>query len=176
MIFHPTPLGGVYWIEAERLHDARGYFARSYDKLEFDRQKLCTEFAQCSVSFNLLKGTVRGMHFQTEPHAEVKLIRCTRGAVWDVVIDLRPESVTYCKWFGAELTADNLRMMYVPEGCAHGFQTLGDNAELFYQISITYSPTHASGVRWNDSRFSINWPLPMAVISERDAEWPDFGL
>jgi len=174
MIFHPTRLGGVFLVEMEPARDERGYFARTFDEREFMASGLCADVAQCSVSFNQRKGTVRGMHLQLAPQAEKKLIRCTRGAAWDVIVDLRSESTTFCQWVGAELTADNMRMMYVPEGCAHGFQTLADGTELVYQISTDYSPQHSTGVRWNDPRFAIEWPLAVSVISERDAGWPDY--
>jgi dTDP-4-dehydrorhamnose 3,5-epimerase len=161
-------------IELARQADQRGFFARSWCRQEFDTHGLTTQLAQCSLSFNIRKGTLRGMHYQTEPHAEDKLVRCTRGAVYDVVLDLRPHSPTFRQWAAFKLTADNYRMLYIPKGLAHGFQTLADTTEVFYQMSEPYHPQSACGVRWNDPAFQIHWPLPDPILSQRDAGYPDF--
>jgi dTDP-4-dehydrorhamnose 3,5-epimerase len=176
MIFTQTPLLGAYSIDVEKHADDRGFFGRSWCINEFNDNGLSTKMAQCNISLNYKKGTLRGMHFQTAPFMEAKLVRCTRGAMYDVIIDMRKESKTFLKWFGAELTSENYRMLYVPERFAHGFQTLEDNTEVFYQIAEVYSPTHARGVRWNDPAFGITWPLPVSTMSERDSTYPDFNL
>lgn len=172
MRFIETKLPGAYLIELEAMADERGFFARSYCREEFAAHGLKTDVCQCNVSFNSKKGTLRGMHFQRSPRAEAKLVRCTRGALYDVVIDLRPDSPTCCQWAGVELTADNHRSLYIPEGFAHGFQTLEDNTEVFYQMYESFSPEHADGVRWDDPAFNISWPLPSPVISEKDRSYP----
>lgn len=154
--------------------DQRGFFARTYCEREFESHKLNSHFVQCNISFNKLRGTLRGMHFQTRPHEEAKLIRCTRGAIYDVIIDLRPESATFKQYFSAVLSAENGKMLYVPGGFAHGFQTLEDNAEVFYQMSQFYAPEHARGVRWNDPAFGIAWPADERIILDRDKSYPDF--
>jgi dTDP-4-dehydrorhamnose 3,5-epimerase len=141
---------------------------------EFTRRGLDPTVVQCNVAFNRQRGTIRGMHFQRAPFEEVKIVRCTRGAIFDVVIDLRRNSPSYGKWFSAELTEGNRRMLYVPPGVAHGYQTLTDNTEAYYHVSAAYSPAHASGVRWNDPQFGIEWPLDVTVMSARDIEWPDY--
>lgn len=174
MTFSETRLAGTFVIEIERHEDERGYFARTFGADEFARAGLNPLTAQCSTSFNRIAGTVRGMHFQASPHAECKLVRCTRGAIYDVAVDLRDGSPTYCEWFGIELTPDNDRMLYIPEGFAHGFQTLEDRTEVAYQISHEYVPSHARGVRWDDPAFGIDWPRDVTVISERDREYADF--
>jgi dTDP-4-dehydrorhamnose 3,5-epimerase len=176
MIFHKTHLSGVFLIEPEMITDHRGFFACSWLANDFEQHGLNPALKQCNISFNSRCGTVRGMHFQRKPHEEVKLIRCTRGAIYDVSIDLRPSSPTCHQWLGAELTSDNHRMIYIPEGFAHGYQTLTDESELFYQISEYYHPESAAGVRWDDPAFGIQWPLPMSVISERDANYPTLEL
>lgn len=168
MIFTETGLAGAYVLDPERIEDERGFFARMWSRQDFVDRGLTADLAQCSVSFNVRKGTLRGMHFQAAPHQEAKLVRCTRGAIFDVIVDLRPESSTYCAWFGTELNAENRRMLFVPEGFAHGFQTLVDAAEVFYQISEVYHPEAARGVRWDDPAFGIRWPLDVTVISARD--------
>jgi dTDP-4-dehydrorhamnose 3,5-epimerase len=168
MIFQETPLPGAFLIEPERFEDERGFFARTWCRREFAERGLAAELAQCNTSFNGKKGTLRGMHFQVAPHAEIKLVRCTRGAIYDVIIDLRPDSPGYRRWIGVELTAENLRQLYIPEGYAHGFQTLSDSSEVFYQMSEFYHPESARGVRWDDPVFGITWPLPVSVISPRD--------
>lgn len=174
MIFVQTILPGVYEIELELKHDERGFFARTWCQQEFEHHGLSPRTVQCSISFNQKRGTLRGIHFQEEPHAEDKLIRCTRGAVYDVVLDLRPESRTYKKWIGVTLSGQNYRMVYVPKRCAHGFVTLEDCTEVLYQMSEFYSPDSARGVRWNDPVFQINWPEQPRVISARDRSYPDF--
>jgi dTDP-4-dehydrorhamnose 3,5-epimerase len=172
--FMPTSLGDAYIIELERLEDERGFFARTFCQDEFAAHGLKSLFVQCNVSFNEKRGTLRGMHYQDKPHEEAKLVRCTRGAVFDVIIDIRRESSTYKQWIGVELTADNRRMLYIPEGFAHGFQTLEDGSEMFYQMSEMYRPELARGIRWNDPAFAIRWPLPSPIISARDAGYRDF--
>lgn len=167
MKFVDTPLGGVFVVELERISDERGFFARTYCDADF--RDLLPHVAQSSVSFTLKKGTLRGMHYQRAPHEEAKLVRCTRGAIFDVVVDLRR-----AQWFGAELTEENGRMLYVPPGFAHGFQSLADRSEVSYHISRAYEPAAAAGFRWNDPLFAIDWPIPPTVISERDQSWPDF--
>ncbi len=174
MIFNETKLAGVYIIEPERLSDERGFFARTWCQREFDAYGLNSRLAQCSLSFNLKRGTLRGLHYQIEPHAETKLVRCTLGSLYDVVVDLRPASPTYRQWLPVELSADNHRMLYVPPGLAHGFQTLVDQTEVFYQICEFYHPESARGVRWNDPTFNIHWPLPDPILSEKDRTYPDY--
>ena len=174
MKFAAAGLAGAFIIDIERLPDERGFFARTFCRDEFAAQGLRTEFVQCNTSFNQRRGTLRGMHFQSEPHAEAKLVRCTRGAIHDVIVDLRPESPTYCRWVAVELTADNERMLYVPEGVAHGFQTLADASEVFYQMATMFRPESAAGVRWNDPAFDIRWPLADPIVSARDAGYSDF--
>lgn len=176
MIFTETPLPGVFVVALEAIEDERGSFARTFSAEDFAAQGLDPAVVQCSVSFNLRAGTLRGMHYQEAPHAESKLVRCSRGAIFDVAVDLRPESPTYCGWFGIELTPDNGRMLYIAEGLAHGFQTLADATEVQYQISREYVPSAAGGVRWDDPAFGIEWPRaqPGLTISERDRTYPDF--
>lgn len=176
MIFTETKLKGAFIIEPERREDERGFFARLWCRDEFEAHGLATEFVQCSVSFNKKKGTLRGMHYQASPHKEAKLVRCTRGAIYDVIIDLRSDSPTFTQWVAAELTEENHRMLYVPEGFAHGFQTLQDNTEIFYQMSEFYHPESAKGVRWNDPVFSITWPPDERTIILRDMQYPNFVL
>jgi dTDP-4-dehydrorhamnose 3,5-epimerase len=176
MIFRDTELQGVFIIEPEIIEDERGFFACSWTTDDFQKRGLNPRLMQCNISFNKQKGTVRGMHFQRKPHEEAKLIRCTRGAIYDVAIDLRPGSPTQYKWVAAELTSDNHRLLYIPEGFAHGYQTLTDSAELFYQISEYYHPESAGGVRWNDPVFDIKWPLPLTKIAERDSTYPSLDL
>lgn len=174
MIFHATKLPGALVIELERHADERGHFARTWCRDEFARQGLSIQLSQCSVSYNHRRGTLRGMHWQAAPHAEVKLVRCTRGAIFDVIVDLRPNSPTHAQWLGVELTPDNHRMLYIPEGFAHGFQTLADESEVYYQISADFQPHSARGARWNEPRFDIRWPLDVTVISARDQNFPDY--
>lgn len=175
MIFCETDLPGLLRIEPELLEDERGFFARTFCEKEFTSRGLETRFVQCSTSFNHKAGTLRGMHYQATPHEETKLIRCTRGAAFDVVIDLRPASPAFKQWYGVELSATNGAMLYVPQGCAHGFLTLEDSTEIFYQISEFYHPDSARGVPWNDPAFGVRWPRDVAVISTRDSAYPLFG-
>ncbi|MDP2481939.1 MAG: dTDP-4-dehydrorhamnose 3,5-epimerase [Candidatus Palauibacterales bacterium] len=175
MRFEETPLGGAYLIEPEPLDDDRGFFARMWCRREFSEHGLDTNLAQCNLSYNELAGTLRGMHFQRQPHPEVKLVRCTRGAVWDAIVDLRPDSPTYCRWYAAELTALNRRMLYVPAGFAHGYLTLADDAEVFYQVTEFYHKELEGGVRWDDPAFGIEWPLEGPFhLSPKDRSWPDY--
>jgi dTDP-4-dehydrorhamnose 3,5-epimerase len=174
MRFAETKLAGTYLIDPERQADQRGFFARTWCAEEFTAHGLNAAIAQCAISFNAQKGTLRGMHYQRVPDAEAKLVRCTAGAIYDVIVDLRRESPTFRQWIAVELTAENRRMLYVPEGIAHGFETLTDDAEVFYQISQFYRPESAAGVRWDDPAFGIRWPLPPAVISPRDRQYEDF--
>jgi dTDP-4-dehydrorhamnose 3,5-epimerase len=175
MIFAETPLKNAYVIDIERIEDERGFFARCWCREEAETHGLNPCIVQCSTSVTKVKGTLRGMHYQVEPCREAKLIRCTKGAVYDVIVDIRPESSTYAQHFGTVLSAENRRLMYAPEGFAHGFLTLEDDVEIFYQISEYYSPKHARGFRWNDPLFSIRWPAEIQVISERDRTYPDFS-
>lgn len=174
MIFSQTALPGAFLIDPERLEDERGFFARSFCTTEFEAHGLHTACAQCNISFNPKRGTLRGMHFQLPPHQEAKLVRCTQGAIYDVIIDLRPESPTFRQYLGAELNAANRRMLYIPPGLAHGFQTLEHNTEVFYQMSAPYSPAAAAGIRYDDPAFSIPWPLPISSVSEKDLSFPDY--
>ena len=175
MIFRETLLKEAYVIELEAIEDERGFFARSWCSKEFERYGLNPHLVQCNISYNKKKGTLRGMHFQAAPHEEAKLVRCTRGAIYDVILDLRVESATYKKWISVELTADNRKMLYVPEGFAHGFQTLEDDSEVFYQMSTFYHPDSAKGVRWNDPEFGIEWPDRAPIISDRDRLYHNFS-
>jgi len=168
------PLLGVYLVEIEPAIDERGFFARTWCSEEMKSKGLVSELAQCSLCYNARRGTVRGMHYQAQPYAETKLVRCQAGAVYDVVLDLRPSSATYCRWFAAELNAVNHKALYIPEGCAHGFQCLADHSQVFYQISQSYRPECARGVRWDDALFGIDWPMKEAILSERDRSFPDF--
>ena len=174
MIFKETKLPGVFEVHIEPSHDARGFFARSWCQKEFESHGLDPNVVQCNVSFNARKGTLRGMHYQEAPKTEAKLVRCTTGSIYDVVIDLRPQAPTFRRWIAVVLTAEKRNMIYVPEGCAHGFLTLEDKAEVFYQMSEFYSPESARGVRWNDPAFQIVWPEKIEVISDRDQTYPDF--
>lgn len=174
MRFHETPLSGCYVIEQERLNDHRGFFARVWCQRELERYGLKTEVAQANVGFSQHKGTLRGLHYQRGPHAEVKIVRCTRGAMFDVAVDLRPTSPTFRQWFGVELTEENGKMLYVPEGFAQGYLTLVDGTEMTYQTSKFFDRESATGVRYNDPAFSIKWPAEARVISEQDTLWPDF--
>ena len=174
MIFNETKLSGVFLIEPERLEDERGFFALSWSAAEFARRSLDSQLAECNISVNNKKSTLRGMHYQADPHGQTKLVRCTMGAVYDVVIDLRASSPTFKQWVGVELSAQNHLMIYIPKGFAHGFQTLEDNSEVFYQMSDPYMPHISQGVRWNDPAFNIKWPPGERIINERDRSWPDF--
>lgn len=174
MIFHETELKGAFIIEPERNEDNRGFFARTWCEQEFAARGLNARVVQCSISFNRRQGTIRGMHFQEVPHAEARLVRCTHGAIYDVIIDLRPESSTFARWIAVNLTAEKHNMIYVPEGFAHGFQTLRDDTEVFYQISEFYHAESARGVRWDDPKFQIQWPLMPTVISDRDQSYHNY--
>ena len=175
MIFVETRFKGAYIINPEPIIDERGLFARTWCQREFEAHDLNPRLVQCNISFNRQKGILRGMHFQVEPYAEAKVVRCTSGAIYDVIIDLRSNSPTFSEWLAVELTADNRRMLYIPEGFAHGFQTLVDNTEVFYQMSEFYHPECARGVRWNDAAFGIVWPMMTGlIISEKDQQYPDF--
>ena len=174
MLFRETKLPGAFVIELQKHEDERGFFARSWCQKEFEARGLNPRMVQCNVSFNKLKGTVRGMHYQVVPCAEAKLVRCTRGAICDVIIDLRPESVTYKQHVSEVLSSDNYKALFIPEGFAHGFQTLKDNCEVFYQMSEFYSPEHQRGLRYNDPAFKINWPINATAISDRDRNYEDF--
>ena len=175
MIFTETELPGAFIIDLQLREDNRGYFARAFCVNEFAQHGLATVFPQCNTSWNVKAGTLRGMHMQREPHGEVKLVRCTKGAIVDVIVDLRPESPTYMNHIKVELTAANHRMLYVPVGFAHGYQALEDDTEVFYMVSEVYTPTHECGLRWNDPAFGIEWPIAEPILSEKDAEAPDFG-
>lgn len=175
MIFKETKLKGSFIIESEKLEDERGFFARAWCRKEFEAHGLNASPVQSNISFNVGKGTLRGMHYQISPHEETKLVRCTLGAIYDVIIDLRPDSSTYMEWISVELTMDNHKLLYVPEGFAHGYQTLADNTEVFYQVSQFHTPDSERGIRWNDPAFDINWPIvPERIISEKDQKWPDY--
>jgi dTDP-4-dehydrorhamnose 3,5-epimerase len=174
MRFESTDLQGAWLIEPVPARDHRGFFARTFCTQEFADHGLTSRFVQHSRSQSAARGTLRGMHFQRAPHDEVKVVTCLKGAIWDVIIDLRPESPTYRRWQGFELTAENRRHLYVPEGFAHGFQTLCDDTEVGYLISAFYAPLAASGVRYDDPAFAIAWPLPLTAISEKDGSWPAF--
>jgi dTDP-4-dehydrorhamnose 3,5-epimerase len=175
MIFTETRLAGAYVIDPQLLQDDRGFFARSWCQREFEAHGLTPRVVQANLSYNKRKGTLRGMHYQLPPHAEAKLVRCTRGAILDVIADLRPGSATAGQWIGVELTAENHRMLYVPEGFAHGFQTLADDTEVTYQVSEFYTPGAERGVRYDDPALGITWPLPVSVISEKDRSWPAYA-
>jgi len=172
--FRETALPGAFLIDLEPIEDERGFFARSWCQREFAEHGLNDKLVQCNLSFNKEKGTLRGMHYQIAPHEEAKLVRCTRGAVYDVIVDLRHESPAFKRWFAVELTADNRTMLYIPFGLAHGFQTLTATAELFYQMTELYDPDCARGVRWNDPAFAIQWPSDERIISPRDLEYTDY--
>jgi len=175
MIFKETRLKGAFIIELEKFEDERGFFSRVWCQQELAAHGLVSQIAQANISFNKKKGTLRGLHYQLPPYEEVKIMRCTRGAIYDVIVDLRPDSATYRQWLGVELTEDNYQMLYVPQNFAHGYQTLTDNAEVFYPTSQFYTPQAEGGIRWDDPTFTIEWPvMPPPVISEKDGNWPDF--
>jgi dTDP-4-dehydrorhamnose 3,5-epimerase len=177
MIFQDTAIDGACVVAPEPIDDERGLFARTFCAEEFEARGLDSRVSQCNTSFNAHAGTLRGLHFQAEPHGEAKLVRCTRGAIYDVAVDLRPESPSFRHWFGVELTEANRLAFFVPQGCAHGFQSLRDASEVLYQMSTPYVPGTERGVRWNDPAFGVQWPQPPAhgrTISERDAGYPDF--
>ncbi|HXF64618.1 MAG TPA: dTDP-4-dehydrorhamnose 3,5-epimerase [Caldilineaceae bacterium] len=176
MIFTETKLRGAYIIDIAPRRDERGFFARTWCRREFEEHGLNPALVQANLSHNIRCGTLRGMHYQLPPYGETKLVRCVRGAIYDVIIDLRPDSPTFGQWVGVELTEDNYRMLYVPEQFAHGFQTLTDNADVAYQVSEFYTPGAERGIRYNDPAFAVQWPLAVTVISQKDQSWPDFQL
>lgn len=172
MIFTPTEITGAFVIDVERLADSRGFFARAWCREEFAQHGLVVDLAQANIAWSAKRGTLRGLHFQAAPHEEAKLVRCTQGAAYVVVADIRAKSTSHGRWIGVDLTADNRRLLYVPPGCAQGYQTLADETELFYQMSTAYVPSAARGVRHDDPYFQIRWPLPPVEISEADRSWP----
>ncbi len=176
MIFTETKLKGAFMIDIEPREDERGFFARAWCKREFEQHGLLLRVVQANMNFSKKKGTLRGLHYQSPSHAEIKLIRCTKGAIYDVIVDLRPDSDTHKQWVGVELNADYHRMLYVPEGFAHGYQTLEDNTEVFYPVSSFYRPEAERGVRWDDLAFAVRWPtVEERIISEKDRCWPDYS-
>lgn len=174
MIVRETGLAGLHVVELEPIRDERGVFARTFDAAEWEARGMSPHVRQCSLSRNVSRGTLRGMHYQAAPHGECKLVRCSRGAIFDVAVDLRPESPTFRRWYGIELSDENDTLLYIPEGFAHGFLTLTDASEVLYQISTAYAPDHARGVRWDDAAFAIAWPEQPRVLSARDRSFPDF--
>ncbi len=175
MIFEETKLNGAYVIYPERIEDSRGFFSRVWCKKEFEQHGLITNLVQCNISYNKSRGTLRGMHFQEKPYQETKLVRCTAGVIFDVIIDIRPESSTYKQWLSVELSAENRTLLYVPEGFAHGYVTLVDDAEVFYQVSEFYTPGVERGIRWDDPLFQIVWPANDGfIVSEKDRTWPAY--
>jgi len=176
MIFIETNLLDAYIIEIEKREDERGFFARAWCKKEFEGHGINSDWVQANLGFSKKRGTLRGLHYQIVPYQEAKLMRCIKGAIFDVIIDVRPESPTYKRWLGVELTADNHKMLYIPAGFAHGYLSLVDNIETFYQVSQFYTPGAEQGIRWNDPAFGIEWPLEAQVISDKDKSWPDYSL
>ncbi len=176
MIFTESPLPGAFLVDPELLTDDRGFFARTYCADEFAARGVGMPLQQCSVSYNSRKGTLRGLHYQTAPYEEHKLVRCTAGSIFDVIVDIRPNSRHYRRWFGSELSAQNRRSFFIPPGFAHGFLTLSDDVEVFYMISVPHSPSYAQGFRWSDPAFGIEWPAVPSVISPRDAAYPLLNL
>jgi len=176
MIFSETMIKGVFIIEPELQTDDRGFFARSFCKEEFQKHGLDIDIVQCNISYNKKKGTLRGMHYQVPPFEEAKIVSCTKGSIYDVVVDLRKESLTYCQWVSTELSEKNFKMMYIPKGCAHGFQTLEDEAIVYYQMTEFFHPECARGVRWDDPAIGIIWPVPARIISEKDQRSVDLKL
>jgi dTDP-4-dehydrorhamnose 3,5-epimerase len=174
MRFTETPIAGAYLIDLDARGDERGFFARLWCRREFAERGLVADFVQCNGSFSAGRGTLRGLHYQEAPHGEVKLVRCIRGSVFDVAVDLRRDSPTYLKWAGATLTVDNRTMLYVPEGCAHGYLTLEPSSEVEYPVSAFYAPASERGVRWDDPLFAIAWPIAPDVVSPKDRAWPDY--
>lgn len=175
MLFTPTELAGAYIIDFQQREDARGFFAHAWSRAEFEQHGLTGQIVDINFSYNRSRGTVRGMHFQNAPYAQVKVVRCVRGAIYDAIVDLRPASPTFRRWIGVELTADNHRALYVPEGFAHGFQTLEADCDVLYLVSEIYAPSAEGGVRYDDPAFGVEWPLPATVISERDLAWATFS-
>jgi len=175
VIFSKTPLQDARIIEPERIEDHRGFYARGLCQREFSDQGLVLNIVQSNISFTRKKGTLRGMHYQTEPHQEVKIVRCTRGAIFDVIIDMRPESSTFLKWFGVELTEENRKTLYIPGGFAQGFETLRDDTEVSYNVNEYYHPECEKGLRYNDPTFAVEWPFEPKIITDKDKSWPDYG-
>ncbi len=171
MIFSELAISGAFLIKPQRIEDERGFFSRLFCRAEFEKFGLNPSLEQCSLSFNKKKGTLRGMHYQEDPHAETKIVQCLRGAIYDVILDLRPQSKTYKQWISVELDSSSRHMLYIPKGLAHGFQTLEDQTEVFYQISVPYAQAFSKGVRWNDPAFGIHWPLAVEVMSKKDEEY-----
>ncbi len=177
MIFTETKLKGAFIIDIEKREDERGFFARAWCQKELEAHGLNSQWVQANLAFSPKKGTLRGLHYQIAPYQEAKLMRCIRGAIYDVIVDLRSESPTYMQWLGVELTADNHKMLYVPEGFAHGYQSLADSTEVFYPVSQFYTPGSERGVRWNDPAFGIEWPVTKnLILSDKDSNWPDYSL
>ena len=176
MILTETKLQGVYIIDLEPQNDDRGFFGRTWCQQEFTERGLNPQLVQCNISYNIKRGTLRGMHYQSHPYQEAKLVRCTSGKIYDVIIDLRPDSTTFKKWLAFTLTGNSYRSIYIPEGFAHGFQTLEDNTEVFYQMSEFFHPEAARGVRWNDPEFQIEWPIESLIISEKDKNYPYWNM
>ena len=172
MRFTASRIPGAWVIDIEPIHDPRGFFAMTWVPDEFRKHGIAPDLAQCNLAYNHKRGTLRGMHFQTAPHAQAKIVRATRGALLDVIVDLRPESPAYCAWDAVELTDQNRRMLYMPEGIAHGYLTLTDDVEAYYHASTPWAPQAESGVRWDDPAFAIAWPFPPTVISQKDENWP----
>jgi dTDP-4-dehydrorhamnose 3,5-epimerase len=176
VIIEETKLKGAFTVEMEPIRDNRGFFARAWCQREFEACGMITHFVQANVTFSPSRGTIRGLHYQVAPHQEIKLVRCTRGATWDVIIDLRPESAAYLQWLAIELTSDNHRMIYIPAGFAHGYQILMDDTEVFYQVGQFYAPGYERGIRWDDPAFGIEWPLTEnLILSEKDKSWPNYS-
>lgn len=176
MIFSETKIKGAFIIEPELLTDIRGFFARTFCKEEFEKHGLDSSIVQCSISYNKKKGTLRGMHYQARPYEEAKIVSCTKGAIYDVILDLRKESGTCYQWIAVELSDENFRMVYIPKGCAHGFQTLKDDVAVYYQMTEFFHPEYAKGVRWDDSLFGIEWPSGKKIISEKDNQFSGYIL
>lgn len=176
MIFNKLPIQGAFLIEIQSHADERGFFARAFCQAEFHENGLTNDFVQANISYNPIRGTLRGIHYQNAPHSEAKLVRCTQGALFDVIVDLRQDSRTYGKWFGVDLTSQNHSALYIPEGCGHGFETLEDFTEAFYMVSSSYQPKSEGGVRWDDPAIGIQWPIsPPKLISPKDSCWPLLG-
>lgn len=176
MIFKETKLKGSFILEIQKVEDERGFFGRAWCAKEMENHGLNVNIRQTNVSYNKLKGTLRGMHYQKSPFKECKVVRCTKGAIFDVIIDLRPDSPTYCEWFGIELTSENHKMIYIPEDFAHGFITMEDNTEITYMVSEFYAPGYEAALRWDDPKFNIKWPIPPHVISSKDKAIPNFEI
>lgn len=174
MKFIKTKLDGAFIIELDKIEDERGFFANTWDKKKFEENDLNVNLTECNIAFNKKKGTIRGFHYQASPYEGAKLIRCTRGKVWDVTLDLRPNSKTFKQWISVELSADNYKLNYIPEGCAHGYQSLEDNSEVFYLMSQVYMLEYERGVKYSDPAFNISFPLKSTVISEKDLSWGSF--